>query len=216
MRGRDKDNAMLSVGLTGVLGCGKTTVLSYFQKAGARTLSADAIVHRELRHNKALQQRLKEAFGADIFCQGRIEPQRLACRGFASKENLKRLNRLIHPLVKKKIVAFLRRDRRCSWVAVAEVPLLFEARMTSLFDCTVCVDLRPQILRQRLRKHSRLSRRDIQKRMRWQMSAREKLARCDFIIDNSKTKTDTRRQVKELMDILKRGHNLWSYKRRKL
>lgn len=203
MKRQNRDKALWTVGLTGALGCGKTTVLSYFQKAGARTFSADAFVHRELRGNKALQQRLKQSFGAEIFCHGRIEPERLACRGFANRENCKRLNRLIHPLVKKKIVAFLRRQRRGQGIAVAEVPLLFEAGLAPLFDCIVGVELRPKILEQRLRKHSRLSRRDIQKRMRWQMPAGEKIARCDFIIDNNGTKLRTWKQVKELMDTLK-------------
>ncbi|MFH0877180.1 MAG: dephospho-CoA kinase [Candidatus Omnitrophota bacterium] len=203
MKRPKKGSAILTVGLTGVLGCGKTTVLSYFKKAGCRILSADVLVHQELEHNKVLQQKLKRAFGADIFSRGNIAPERLACRGFASRKNLNRLNRIIHPVVKKKIVDFLRHGRRRSGISVAEIPLLFEAKMSSLFDCTVGVTVRPEVLGQRLQKHSRLSRRDIQKRMRWQMSAGEKLSRCDFIIDNSRTLTNTRRQVKELMKILK-------------
>lgn len=196
---------MVTIGLTGTLGSGKTAVLEMFKKLGARTLNSDIVAHEELKRNKSLSEILRKEFGSSIFEKGRINNKRLAEMVFFSKENISKLNSLIHPLVKNKIKSFLDKSIKAhaGQVAVVEVPLLFECGMESLFDVTITVVSESRVLKERVIKSDRFSATDLKIRMRYQFLSLEKEARCNFIIDNSATKAQTFKQVRELMGFLK-------------
>lgn len=189
---------MVRLALTGGIGSGKSTVLSYFKRLGAAVAECDAIVHEELAKNRALRQQLVRFFGAGILTRGRVDRAKLARRVFGDKARTRRLNGLVHPLVKRRMLSFLRRTRRR--VAVVEVPLLFEAGLEPYFDGVVGVAVDPRVLSQRWRRSGRMRLHEIRLRSRQQMSPESKIARCDFIIDNSFTKKRTYAQVKKLME----------------
>lgn len=190
---------MTTIGLTGGLGAGKTTVLAMFKKLGARVCGADDLVHRELKTNSGLKKKIFEIFGADVFQRGRIQRHLLANKVFHNKKDLKRLNALIHPLVKKRLFAWLKAGS-CRSIAVAEVPLLFEAGFDKFFDVTIGVATDPKILKGRLLKNPRLDRKDVFARMREQLPADKKIRRCDFVIDNSGDRKQTFNRVKKIME----------------
>jgi dephospho-CoA kinase len=127
------------------VGTGKSTVLRFFGALGARIWDADEVVRRELETNAALKKKIGEAFGAACLKNGRIDKKKLAQEVFSSRRKTVELERLIHPIVKKKLAAFLRSNKK-GGVAVAEVPLLFETDFYKLFD--------DDGMRGRLRRHS--------------------------------------------------------------
>lgn len=201
---------MMTVGLTGVFGSGKSTVLSMFKRLGAVTLDSDAIVHEELKCNKALSKKIASLFGPEIFKGGCVRRRVLAKLVFGDKEGLDRLNRLIHPLVKARIqkeIARLRLRERA--VLVAEVPLLFEAGFNKIFDVTLVVAAGPRVQKERMLKNKRFSVQDLQSRMRYQMPLDAKIRACDFVIDNNEEKKQTFTQVKELMESFRKGGKKW-------
>lgn len=190
---------MTTIGLTGGLGTGKSTVLKFFGSLGARTWDADEAVRRELEANAALKRKIRDVFGEAFLKNGRVDKKRLAAEVFSSRRKVARLERLVHPIIKKKLAAFLRRNRK-SGVVVAEVPLLFETDFYKLFDVTACVVASHAILRKRLLHSHRLTPQDIARRVRHQMSLSRKSARCDMIIHNNGTKSQTYMQVKKIME----------------
>ncbi|MFA5315698.1 MAG: dephospho-CoA kinase [Candidatus Omnitrophota bacterium] len=190
---------MTTIGLTGGLGTGKSTVLKFFGSLGARTWDADEAVRRELEANAALKRKIRDAFGEAFLKNGRVDKKRLAAEVFSSRRKVARLERLVHPIIKKKLAAFLRRNRK-SGVVVAEVPLLFETDFYKLFDVTACVVASHAILRKRLLHSHRLTPQDIARRVRHQMPLSRKSARCDMIIHNNGTKSQTYMQVKKIME----------------
>jgi len=196
---------MITIGLTGCLSSGKSTVLEMFCRYGAKTLSCDVIVAQEFERNKALKKMIAQVFGAS-FVKGRvIQKTLLANKVFVSSRSLKKLNALIHPLVKKRISLFLKKYKKDKkTIAVVEVPLLFETGFDKLFDWTVVVTATPSVLQTR----SRFSPAQWRRRMQWQDSLPSKIARCDFIIDNNGSKKKTERQVRNLMRFLTRSANL--------
>jgi len=188
---------LLKVAITGVIGSGKTAVLRHLSRCGAAVMSCDEVVKKELAASRGLKARLRRAFGEGIFVGGRLCRRRLARLVFTDRRKVAELNRLVHPYVKRRVRAFFRKNasRR---LAVVEVPLLFETDFYRLFDVTIGVAIGARVQRQRLRR-SGLGREGI-RRMRWQLSEREKLARCDFIIDNQGTRAATHQQIKKLME----------------
>jgi dephospho-CoA kinase len=189
---------MVRLALTGGIGSGKSTVLGYFKRLGAAIVECDAIVHEELEKNRVLRRKLAQSFGKGILTNDGVDRAKLARHVFGDASRTRRLNNLVHPLVKRRLLDFLRRTRRR--VAVAEVPLLFEAGFESYFDGVVGVVVDPRVLSSRWRRSGRMSLREIRRRSRRQMSSENKIARCDFIIDNSFSKTRTYAQVKKLME----------------
>jgi dephospho-CoA kinase len=182
------------------MGTGKTTVLRYFKRLGARVVSCDDLVHAELKNNKALQQKIRKFFGASVFYKNKVLRSALAKKAFSSKEELNRLNALVHPLVKARLREFFRSCPKNA-VVVAEVPLLFEAGFDDLFDVTIGVATDPKVQRERLRQKCRSLAADvIARRMRWQFPLAQKISRCDFVIDNNSDRRKTFNQVKQLME----------------
>jgi len=197
---------MVTIGLTGGLGSGKSSVLAMFTKLGAQTISCDNIVHELLLVNEGLKKSLRRIFGNKIFKNGKVINRKLAKIGFSSKGNLIKLNRLVHPLVKEKVECFIDSKKRDSFggVVVVEMPLLFEAQMENIFDVTIVVTTEIQNQRTRIKKTGKLSLADMNLRMRYQLPLDEKASRCDFVIDNNGTKDETFNQVKELMIFFKK------------
>lgn len=193
---------MIRVGLTGTFGTGKTTVLGYFEKLGAVTWDADEIVHEEMLRNKELQKKIARLFGLPGFLGTCEDRKQLAVRAFSNKKNLEQLNSLVHPLVKKRLFAFFRKNKTVSLI-VAEIPLLFETDFYKFFDWTVCVAAQAKIRQARVSLKKRCAPQDIARRVRWQLPLSVKIARCDQVIDNNGTKRETFKQVKTIMEEVK-------------
>lgn len=190
---------MTRIGLTGGLGTGKSTVLKFFSSLGAKTWDADEVVRRQLDGNAALKRKIRDVFGEAFVRHGRVDRRKLAAEVFSSSRKLARLERLVHPVVKKKLLVFLRRNKK-SAVVVAEVPLLFETDFYKLFDVTACVVASYAIRRKRLLRCHRHTPQDIARRVRHQFSLSRKIARCDRVINNNGTRSQTYMQVKKIME----------------
>jgi dephospho-CoA kinase len=201
------EKKMVTVGLTGGFRTGKTTALAMFEKCGARVLDADELVHEELKKNTSLKLAIKTLAGKEVFRRSEIQRPLLAKKVFSDPEALEKLNALVHPYVKKRIMRFLDQCRKRSekGVVAVEVPLLFEAGFETLFDVLVVVAAGQKVLKRRLSKDPRFTLEDRVSRNKQQITLDQKIARCDFVIDNSRAQSETFSQVKGLMDHLLSG-----------
>ena len=103
---------VLNIGLTGGIGCGKSTVLDFFRAQGISCLSADAVVHRLLSKNRAVIERVVGNFGEEILKADRsIDRSKLAECVFNQPSALEWLESLLHPLVESEWKAFISVDR---------------------------------------------------------------------------------------------------------
>jgi len=126
------------IGLTGGIGCGKSTVVKLFAEAGWRTIQTDAIVRELLAHNKAVHTALRRRWGSDVFLSdGSVDRKAIAHRVFADESELRWLESLLHPLVRESWEQAVRKEPEADWLV--EIPLLFEKRLETHFDLTVCV-----------------------------------------------------------------------------
>ncbi|MBI5663974.1 MAG: dephospho-CoA kinase [Nitrospirae bacterium] len=190
------------IGLTGNFGMGKSTVLMLFNKLGAFTLSADQFVNKMLEAPEIIRK-IARVLGADIMLDGPdnlyIDKKRVADIIFNDPRKRKAVEKIIHPLVLKRIkqsTSELLTDDPSATIVV-EVPLLFEAGYTRLFDKTIVVFCNRDAALSRLTGKG-YSRSEAVKIMRAQMPIAEKKKLADFLIDNNNGLKNTGSQVKKI------------------
>ncbi len=173
---------MIIVGLTGSVAMGKTTAARALRRLGVSVYDADATVHRLLAKDKTALTRVAEAFPGAIK-NGVIDRAFLATRVFADKDALRRLEAILHPLVRRETRKFLDlAARRREPIVVLDVPLLFETGGERGCDLVMTVNAPAFLQTMRFLARPGMSRdRLIATRAR-QMSAREKTRRADFTI----------------------------------
>ena len=189
------------IGLTGTFGSGKSSVLKIFRKEGSFTISADQIVHSLLRR-KTVKGMVRTIFGPAVLKKGQVNRPALAKIVFTDKEKRRKLEKLLHPKVKEKILDIARNFSRQKKLVVIEVPLLFESGFRELFDYIVCVSAKPEVIRTRMQKKG-ITTAEVEKRSSCQWGISEKEKRSDAIIENNESRAKTEQQVKALMYKLK-------------
>jgi len=168
------------LGLTGAIAAGKSEALAAFERAGAATLSSDAVVH-ELLGTERVRDLLVGRWGPEVAPGGNIDRARVGEIVFERPEELGWLEATLHPLVGEQMAAWRRDLDAGVRVAVIEVPLLFEADLDAAFDATVAV-VAPQELRvERAGARGTL---DLERRERRQLSQEEKAGRATYVISN--------------------------------
>ena len=173
----------MNVGLTGGIGCGKSTVVSFFHEAGWRTLEADAVVRDLLAHNAGLQAKLRARWGDSVLGSGGgIDRKAVAARVFCDSAELRWLESQLHPMVRQRWAAMLAEtfDRHC----LVEIPLLFEKRLETHFDLTVCVACPLYLVKERMVARG-YSSAEVTRRKNQQMPLKEKIELADHLISNS-------------------------------
>ena len=126
------------VGVTGGMGCGKSTGAKGFESHGFRRVDADAQIRELILTAPAVLAELRGRYGAAVFTvDGEIDRTALAARIFAEVAERRWLEQLTHPLLFAEWRRLLATPLEADWVF--EVPLLFEQSLENWFDFTVCV-----------------------------------------------------------------------------
>jgi dephospho-CoA kinase len=179
---------ILTVGLTGGLASGKSTIARTLAGLGAVTIDADAVVARLYRPGEAGHEALVRAYGREILLpNGEIDRAKLADVAFAGPEGVQRLNALIHPLVideeRRMIEAEAERFPDRDRIVVNEATLLLEAGGRGRYDKIVVVDVPPEVQIERAMSRG-MSRADAERRIARQIPRQERLRHADYVIDN--------------------------------
>src|SRR5918911_2603281 len=187
------------VGLTGGMGAGKTEALAALERAGAATLSSDAVV-RELLETDEVRDALTGRFGPEVAPGGRVNRDALARLVFADPDQRSWLEGHLLPKVGERIWAWRQelegRDPRPR-AAVVEVPLLFESGMGEAFDHTIAVVAHDDLRAERIgeRGHSGIASREER-----QLSQDEKSQRADFTVRNDETVEELERELSSILE----------------
>ncbi len=189
---------MITVGLTGGIATGKSTVARIFSQAGARVIDADRIAREAVRRGRPAWQEIVDHFGDKVLLpDGEIDRAVLGSIIFNDPEQQAVLNRIVHPQVFAAIEAQRARiaETAPDAVVILDIPLLFEAgNRRDLAEIIVVYAPEPVQLA-RLMKRDGLPRRDALARIRSQMPIEEKKKRATRVIDNSGDLAATRRQA---------------------
>ena len=182
------------VGLSGGIGSGKSTIAAMFAKLGAVVIDADLVAREVIEVGTLGYTQVVAAFGDDILDNhGAINRRALAQLVFADRNELSRLEQIIHPLVVSR-VSELRTSATVGAVVIYDTPLLVEKQMMSDFDAVVIVAANREVRIERLLARG-LSAPDIENRIANQASDEERSAVATFLIHNEGTLAEAEAQV---------------------
>ncbi|SFK02824.1 dephospho-CoA kinase [Streptomyces pini] len=175
---------MLSVGLTGGIGAGKSEVSRLLGAYGAVIVDADRIAREVVEPGTEGLAAVVAEFGEEVLApDGTLDRPRLGSIVFGDPEKLKALNAIVHPLVGVRS-AELQRAAGEDAVVVHDVPLLAENGLAPLYDLVVVVDASPATQLDRLVRLRGMDEEDARGRMAAQATREQRLAVADIVIDN--------------------------------
>ncbi len=194
-------NFSISIGLTGTLGSGKSTVSKILNQKNCLIIDTDKIAKNlySLSKNK---KKLIDQFG--IYCfdeKGRLNSKFLADVVFKNKENLFWLEALIHPQVRDRIKKYKDRFKNKNKILVFEVPLLFEANLDKedLFHFIIVVDAPLSIRKKRVLESRHWTEEEFMERESRQMDPQLKKQKAHFVIENRSTIEELESQIDTML-----------------
>jgi len=201
MKRQNPDKKKLILGLTGSFGSGKTSVARMFGYFGAQIIDADKLAHRCISPGGSAYKKIINIFGKRILKKnGIINRGKLASIAFNNKNLLLRLNNIIHPEVIRIIKNKIKLSR--SKVIVLDAPLLLEAGLEKIVDKLIVVKITRVKQIKRIQDKTSLSTKDILKRVKYQIPLQRKIRLADFVIDNSSSLQETKKQVERIRRLL--------------
>jgi dephospho-CoA kinase len=193
---------MIRIGLTGSIGMGKSTSAKLFAEAGIPVNDADAAVH-DLYRGAAVPL-VEHAFPGTTR-DGAVDRQALAEKLSGDPQGFKRLEAIVHPLVREHERLFLDRQRQAGAdIVLLDIPLLFETGADKRVDKIVVVSCDPQIQRDRVLARPGMTEEKFKMILSRQMPDAEKRARADYVIDTGGTIENAGRQVRDIVEELRR------------
>lgn len=171
------------IGLTGGLGCGKSTAAKIFSQLGFKTLDSDVLVQELYSSDPSVKTAIEEHFGKKVIQQnGQIDRQILAKCVFQNKQDLNWLEDLLHPKVKLLREKYIAQAPKAPWIV--EIPLLFEKNLETEFDVIICLSAKIDLQLSRLTQKG-ISPDDAKSRIVCQMPLEQKEKRADYVIHNN-------------------------------
>ncbi len=198
---------MRKIGLTGGIASGKSSVAGMLAgMLGCRHLDADAICRQLLEPQAEGWLEFSRIFGSQYLADdGKINRPLMRRDLFADENFRRKVNNLIHPLVKSTIVAEMDHiiESDPSSRVLVEVPLLYEVQWENLFDTVIVVYADYETCINRLMQRDGVARDEAIKELQSQLPLSEKVMQADHVVDNSGMLPETNEQVKHLADLLK-------------
>jgi dephospho-CoA kinase len=193
---------MLVVGLTGGIGMGKSAAAERFAEHGIPVFDADACVHRLYVGPAA--DRIEAAFPGTTKDR-RVDRTLLSERIAGSKERLRQLEQIVHPLVIEEELDFLRQEEaKGEHLAVLEIPLLFETGADTRVDVTVAVSAPDDVQRARVLSRPGMTVDKLEHLLARQLPDAERRAQADFVVDGGASLDHIREEIDKLIESLKR------------
>ena len=190
---------MLRVALTGGIGSGKSLVGEILEELGALVIDSDQLAREVIERGSPGYEEVITAFGDSILSEGQIDRAKLAAVVFKEKDLRKKLESIIHPLVRE-AAEKLAKNLPSGAILVNQIPLLVESDGAKRFDYVITVSADEEIRRERLRLRG-LKNYEITERMAAQVADldREKIA--NYILRNDGSIDELTRAVEELMAV---------------
>ncbi len=194
---------MKVLGLTGSIGMGKSTAARMLRRLGLPVHDADAEVHRLLGRRGRAVAPIAEAF-PNVVVDQRVDRVALGTRVFGDPVALRRLEAIVHPLVRRAARDFLRRNARARRdLVVLDIPLLFETGGDRLCDAVLTVSAPARVQRSRVLRRPNMTGEKLDAVLAQQMSDAEKRRRAEFVVTTGLGKRETLRQLIRIVRLLR-------------
>ena len=167
---------MILIGLTGTIGSGKTFALNFFKSKKITVFSADEEV-KKILNIKIIKDKIYKLF-PQVFFRKKLNKIFLASVVFSNKKKLRKLEKIIHPIVRKNKKNFLNRNKKKK-IIVMEIPIIFEKKKTQEYDYIILMNVNKKIQRQRVMKRKNITPQLLKKILSNQISDKKK-KKCRF------------------------------------
>ena len=195
---------MKKIGLTGVMGAGKSSVIELLKEQEVIVLDCDKINADLLEKDAKGYNALVACFGTEILDENqRISKQKMSDVIFTNQEHKKQAEAILHPLIKEEIFYQIKQYQDQD-IVVVEVPLLFEVHWESFFDEVWVVGCKEEILLERLQQFRHVSLEEAKRRLHAQMPQEEKIAKADVVFYNNSNKENLKRQICDILKVNRR------------
>ncbi len=196
-----------TLGVTGGIGSGKTTVCRMLEALGARVFYADAEARRLMQEDPAVRAEIVAAFGPESYAaDGHLDRAYLAAQVFGDEARVARINDIVHPRVYAAFKAARDRAARDEVpLLVKEAALIFETGGERFLDAVAVVEAPEAERVRRVTARDQATADQVRARMRHQLSAEERRRRADYVLENTGSLEDLRRQVERLYRTVTEG-----------
>ncbi len=185
------------IGLTGSIASGKTLTTNYLKSLGYKVIDCDEISHQIiLKPNKGYYELINNF--DDILDNDIISRDKLRSIVFNNKEQLLKLNNILHPLIYDEVKSQITNE-----LVFIDCPLLFETNFTSLCDETIVVTTTKEIQIDRLIKRNNISTEEAIKRIKLQMELKEKEKLATYVVNNIKDEDYLYNQINIILESIK-------------
>lgn len=191
----------IKVAITGGIGSGKSLFAQIIEGKGFPVIKADELAKHLMSTNKSIKTRIIRAFGEESYSGDSLNTEHLAKIVFPDPEKTKKLNSIVHPIVISEIKKML--EKETSPLVFCEAALIFEARMTPLFDYIVLITAEEPLRIQRVVTRDNVSPEAVLLRMQNQMSEIEKNKRSHYIFENNGTLEELESKANLLITLLR-------------
>ncbi|MCM3629066.1 dephospho-CoA kinase [Paenibacillus glycanilyticus] len=188
----------MKIGLTGGIATGKSTVAAMLVERGAMLVDADQVAREVVMPGEPALEAVASLFGqAVIHTDGTLDRKALGGIVFNNTELLERLEGILHPAIRSRMQKRIREyeEQNPHQLVVADIPLLYETGQVELYDGIMVVYVPQQLQLKRLMERNGLAEEEAVRRIGLQMDIEQKRNRADWVIDNSGSLEETRRQV---------------------
>lgn len=193
---------MKTIGLTGSIGSGKTTVSGIIESIGYPVFNSDFVAKEQLA-TKAVINKIVDKFGVNILSSNQtINKNELSRIVFSNKNNLNYLNSVIHPLVFDEFEQWKKRFN--TKLVFMESAIIFEQKFENMFDQIICVWAPAELCINRCLQRDKTSIKDIKARLSNQMSSDYKREKSDFVVINDEIKPILPQILNIIHEILKK------------
>lgn len=190
---------MITIGITGIIGSGKTTASAALKARGIPVIDLDALAKKMLTLAE-VHEEIEREFGDGLVIDGQIVVEKLRDIVFADREKLRRLERITHPRVRRELWREVgERAEAGEKAIVVDGPLLFETGLYKELDRTVVVTAGMNVIRERLKLRG-MAPDDIERRISNQIPLKEKEEAADYVLLNNGTREDLERNIEALLE----------------
>ena len=189
---------MIVLGLTGLIGMGKSSASAMFADRGIPVISADEIVHS--LYSARATPRIEAAFPGTVV-DGTVDREKLSAAVFNNEAAFKQLEAIVHPLVEEERRDFVEEQRRAGKpLVVFDIPLLYEGGGERHVDRVLVVSCSAEQQRERVLKRPGMTEEKFEAILARQVPDAEKRARADYVVDTSRSFEETRAQIDAIVD----------------
>ena len=174
---------MIKIGLTGVIGSGKTTAVNYFKSLGVPVFIADEFAKKLMNNDTDLKSNIIDLLGENAYLGLELNKEFISDRIFNNKDLLISINNLVHPKFNKAYNNWLKEQNFA--YSIYEAALIFENKSESHFDKIICIKTPLDIIHYRLKSRPHYSKNKINLILKNQINQNVKCSKSDFCIENT-------------------------------